>query len=55
MELIKTPKVDNVVFTRSFNHKKMTGTLCLTSHHLLFVDRSINSQEEELMVIKSII
>ena len=52
MELIKTPKVENVVFKRSSNHKKMIGTLCLTSHHLLFVDRSTNSQEEELMVNK---
>jgi len=50
MELIKTPKVDNVVLMRSFNHKKVSGTLCLTSHHLLFVDRSSESPEEELMV-----
>ncbi|XP_066926437.1 myotubularin-related protein 9-like [Clytia hemisphaerica] len=51
MELIKTPKVDNVVFVRSFNRKKVTGTLCLTSHHLLFVDRSSISPEEELMIL----
>ena len=45
MELIKTPKVDNVVLWQPLLQKKLTGTLCLTSHHILFVDRA-NEKEQ---------
>ena len=46
-ELIRTAKVDNVVLQIP-NKPKMTGTLCLTSHHIIFADRS--NKNEELMV-----
>lgn len=49
-ELIKTSRVENVVCLRSFHHKKATGTLCLTSHHILFADRSSKNSSEEIMV-----
>lgn len=46
-ELIRTAKVDNVVLQIP-NKLKMTGTLCLTSHHIIFADRS--NKNEEIMV-----
>ncbi|XP_057308817.1 myotubularin-related protein 9-like [Hydractinia symbiolongicarpus] len=48
-DLIKTAKVDNVVLWRPHSHKKVTGTLCLTSHHILFSDRT--SDKDELMLL----
>lgn len=42
IELIKTPKHDNVVMIDSFG-KKIEGTLCITSHHLI-----ISSREDHL-------
>ena len=44
-ELIKTSKVDDVVLLRH-GFPKITGTLCLTSHHIIFADRF----SEEIMV-----
>ena len=43
-ELIRTAKVDNVVLQIP-NKLKMTGTLCLTSHHIIFADRSNKNEE----------
>lgn len=47
IELIKTPKHDNVVMIDSFGHK-IEGTLCITSHHLIISSR--NDQLNELFV-----
>ncbi len=47
IELIKTPKHDNVVMIDSFG-QKMEGTLCITSHHLIISSR--NDQLNELFV-----
>ena len=39
MDLIKTPKVDNVKLLERYNSRKSTvGTLYLTTTHLIFVD-----------------
>ena len=46
--MIKTPKVDNVVLWQPLHQKKLNGTLCLTSHHIIFVDRV--NEKDELMV-----
>uniref|UniRef100_A4IHQ8 Myotubularin-related protein 9 n=1 Tax=Xenopus tropicalis TaxID=8364 RepID=A4IHQ8_XENTR len=43
-ELIKTPRVDNVVLHRPF-HSPVWGTLCLTGHHLILSSRQDNSEE----------
>ncbi|XP_047145165.1 myotubularin-related protein 9 isoform X1 [Hydra vulgaris] len=45
-ELIKTSKVDNVVLLRH-GVQQITGTLCLTSHHIIFGDRF----SEEIMIL----
>ena len=44
--MIKTAKVDQVVLQR--RNVKIKGTLCLTSHHIIFADRT--SDQDELMV-----
>ena len=51
-ELIKTPKVDNCILRRSHG-SLIEGTLCLTSHHLIFSSRA--SDKDELMVSRFII
>ncbi|MEE6477208.1 hypothetical protein FKM82_011412 [Ascaphus truei] len=43
-ELIKTPRVDNVVLHRPF-YAPVEGTLCLTGHHLILSSRQDNSEE----------
>lgn len=43
-ELIKTPRVDNVVLHRPF-HPAVEGTLCLTGHHLILSSRQDCSEE----------
>lgn len=47
IELIKTPKHDNVLMIDSFGNK-IEGTLCITSHHLIISAR--NDQLNELFV-----
>lgn len=47
-ESIKTAKVDNVVLTKAY-HVKTMGTLCLTSHHLLFANRA--APDDEMMLL----
>ena len=49
IELIKTPKHDNVVMIDSFGNK-IEGTLCITSHHLIISSR--NEDLNELFVSK---
>ncbi|XP_067999317.1 myotubularin-related protein 9 isoform X1 [Melanerpes formicivorus] len=44
-ELIKTPRVDNVVLHRPF-YLAVEGTLCLTGHHLIFSSRRQDNAEE---------
>ena len=46
-ELIKTTKVDNVILRR-VHSSLVEGTLCLTSHHLIFSSRV--SEKDEMMV-----
>ena len=46
-ELIKTTRVDNVILRRQ-GSSLVEGTLCLTSHHLIFSSRV--SEKDELMV-----
>lgn len=46
-ELIKTTRVDNVIL-RKQGGNLIEGTLCLTSHHLIFSSRV--SEKDELMV-----
>ncbi|KAM7331006.1 LOW QUALITY PROTEIN: hypothetical protein ACRRTK_010195 [Alexandromys fortis] len=43
-ELIKTPRVDNVVLHRPF-YPAVDGTLCLTGHHLILSSRQDNTEE----------
>ncbi|KAI4541981.1 hypothetical protein MJG53_020459 [Ovis ammon polii x Ovis aries] len=43
-ELIKTPRVDNVVLHRPF-YPPVEGTLCLTGHHLILSSRQDNTEE----------
>ncbi|XP_063298084.1 myotubularin-related protein 9 [Pelobates fuscus] len=43
-ELIKTPRVDNVLLHRPF-HPAVGGTLCLTGHHLILSSRQDNMEE----------
>ncbi|KAM4695211.1 myotubularin-related protein 9 [Discoglossus pictus] len=43
-ELIKTPRVDQVVLHRPF-YRPVEGTLCLTGHHLILSSRQDNSEE----------
>ncbi|XP_036169027.1 myotubularin-related protein 9 isoform X2 [Myotis myotis] len=43
-ELIKTPRVDNVVLHRPF-YPAVEGTLCLTGHHLILSSRQDNTEE----------
>uniref|UniRef100_H3ASG8 Myotubularin-related protein 9 n=1 Tax=Latimeria chalumnae TaxID=7897 RepID=H3ASG8_LATCH len=44
VELIKTPRVDNVVLFRPFL-PKVEGTLCLTGHHLILSSRQDSTEE----------
>nr|XP_013808888.1 PREDICTED: myotubularin-related protein 9-like [Apteryx mantelli mantelli] len=44
-ELIKTPRVDNVVLHRPF-YPAVEGTLCLTGHHLILSSRRQDDAEE---------
>ncbi|KAK2503884.1 hypothetical protein MC885_020922, partial [Smutsia gigantea] len=43
-ELIKTPRVDNVVLHRPF-YPAVEGTLCLTGHHLILSSRQDSTEE----------
>ncbi|MGH0140393.1 UNVERIFIED_CONTAM: hypothetical protein FKN15_005154 [Acipenser sinensis] len=43
-ELIKTPRVDNVVLHRPFM-SRVEGTLCLTGHHLILSSRQDSNEE----------
>ncbi|XP_053316921.1 myotubularin-related protein 9 [Spea bombifrons] len=47
-ELIKTPRVDNVILHRPF-HPPVGGTLCLTGHHLILSSRQ--DKQEELWLL----
>ncbi|XP_065063356.1 myotubularin-related protein 9-like isoform X1 [Rhopilema esculentum] len=47
-ELIKTTRVDNVILRRQ-SSSLVEGTLCLTSHHLIFSSRV--SEKDELMLL----
>lgn len=51
-EFIKTPTVENVSMTRPFT-KPITGTLCITGHHVILSSRS--EQHEELWLLHSAI
>ncbi|XP_043918708.1 myotubularin-related protein 9 [Protopterus annectens] len=44
VELIKTPRVDNVILHRPFL-PTVEGTLCLTGHHLILSSRQDNTEE----------
>ncbi|XP_007902502.1 myotubularin-related protein 9 isoform X2 [Callorhinchus milii] len=48
-ELIKTSRVDNVVLSRPFV-PCVTGTLCVTSHHLLLSSRAAENMELWLLI-----
>ncbi|CAC5416013.1 MTMR9 [Mytilus coruscus] len=43
-EFIKTPTVENVCMKRPFT-KSVTGTLCITGHHVILSSRSENHEE----------
>eukprot|EP00794_Sanderia_malayensis_P012002 gene12002-13241_t len=47
-ELIKTTRVDNVILRR-LHVPLIEGTLCLTSHHLIFSSRA--SEKDEMMLL----
>ena len=57
MDWIEIPRVDNIKLTRQIFDiaqnqmvvQTMGGSLCLTSHHLLFSPKS-NKKEEEIWV-----
>lgn len=51
-ELIKTPKVDNVIMHRPPLHGPTEVVLCITSHHLILSSRT--SRNDEIWVSKSI-
>ncbi|XP_063417945.1 myotubularin-related protein 9-like isoform X2 [Mytilus trossulus] len=51
-EFIKTPTVENVCMKRPFT-KAVTGTLCITGHHVILSSRSEN--HEELWLLHSAI
>lgn len=51
-EFIKTPTVENVCMKRPFT-KSVTGTLCITGHHVILSSRSEN--HEELWLLHSAI
>lgn len=53
IELIKTPKHDNVVLRDSLGNK-IVGTLCITSHHLIISART-DDQVNEVLVLHSMV
>ncbi|EDV22388.1 uncharacterized protein TRIADDRAFT_28926 [Trichoplax adhaerens] len=53
MDIIKTPQVENVTFTMVGERKSVSGTLCLTSHQLIFFDKE-NKKDELWIFISSI-
>ncbi|KAF7490996.1 Myotubularin-related protein 9 [Sarcoptes scabiei] len=52
-DLIRTPKLDGVVLTDTFQNR-IVGTLCITSHHLIISSRS-RSDSNELFLLHSMI
>lgn len=44
VELIKAPKVDNVILRRPL-FPRIEGTLCITGHHLILSSRKGEAQE----------
>ncbi|XP_016125435.1 myotubularin-related protein 9-like [Sinocyclocheilus grahami] len=52
-EHIKTANVEAVTLRRPF-HPALRGTLCVTSHHLLFSDRKDEASRQLLILIKNI-
>ena len=44
VELIRVPKVDNVIMRRPLN-PPVEGTLCITGHHLILSSRKEDSEE----------
>lgn len=52
-EHIKTANVEDVTLRRPF-HPALRGTLCVTSHHLLFSDRKDEASWQLLLLLKNI-
>uniref|UniRef100_A0A671Q144 Zgc:154055 n=1 Tax=Sinocyclocheilus anshuiensis TaxID=1608454 RepID=A0A671Q144_9TELE len=52
-EHIKTANVEDVTLRRPF-HPALRGTLCVTSHHLLFSDRKDEASWQLLILLKNI-
>ncbi|XP_043119366.1 myotubularin-related protein 9-like isoform X2 [Puntigrus tetrazona] len=52
-EHIKTANVEEVTLRRPF-HPALRGTLCVTSHHLLFSDRKDHASWQLLILLKNI-
>lgn len=58
MDLIEIPRVDNVklyrqIFSDTKNQlvtQKLEGSLCLTSHHLIFSNKSIANQANQIEI-----
>jgi myotubularin-related protein 9 len=44
IELIKVPKLDNVIITLAFKDP-MEGSICITGHHLIFSSRKAIGDE----------
>lgn len=44
IELIKAPRVDNVIMRRTLL-KTIEGTLCITGHHLILSSRKQDAEE----------
>ena len=62
MDWIEIPRVDNVKFTRQtfdtiqnqLTSQILDGSICLTSHHLLFTTKQ-NKKDEEIWILHSLI
>ena len=62
MDWIEIPRVDNVKFTRQIFDtiqnqlisQTLDGSICLTSHHLLFTTKQ-NKKDEEIWILHSLI
>jgi len=52
-EHIKTANVEDVTLRRPF-HPALRGTLCVTSHHLLFSDRKHEDSWQLLILLRNI-
>lgn len=51
MDIIKTPQLENVTLKLLGSRKGISGTLCLTSHQLIFFNK-INEKDETWVCAK---